>query len=273
MSPSYNGSVATLLSLGGQDAQTMHWLEYATFGLTRAQIPALIRMATDPLLHASAVDTEQWAPVHAWRALGQLRAVEAIDPLIDLRVWLDRCKTRLDGEYEYRFDEADSNLMADFPAVFEKIGRAAVPALVAMLGRGDVSVMVWVEASQALALIGAADATVHDECVSVLAERLEHFEVQDATGNAFLIDGLIELRAIEHAHLMKRALAAGAVDRIVLSDWEEACVRLGLLASRRTPEPTPQAEFIRAIFGPETPAERAHRLRVDDARIWRDLES
>ena len=54
-------------------------------GLTSEHIPALIRMATDEELNwANADSLEVWAPVHAWRALGQLHAEEAIEPLMRL---------------------------------------------------------------------------------------------------------------------------------------------------------------------------------------------
>lgn len=40
---------------------------------------------TNKELHFTYLDSlEVWAPVHAWRALGQLRATEAIEPLITL---------------------------------------------------------------------------------------------------------------------------------------------------------------------------------------------
>lgn len=48
---------------------------YLELGLGPEHIPALIRMATsEELNHADSESSEVWAPVHAWRALGQLRA-------------------------------------------------------------------------------------------------------------------------------------------------------------------------------------------------------
>jgi hypothetical protein len=59
--------------------------EYAALGIGQEHIPDLIRMATDRSLHQAMIDSDEvWAPVHAWRALSQLRAREAIEPLVGL---------------------------------------------------------------------------------------------------------------------------------------------------------------------------------------------
>jgi len=82
-------SLEGLLHLG--DARkTSHWPEgnpdyVEKLGLTEEHVPALIRAA---LLWAD-VDARPegdavYAPIHAWRALAQLGAVEAVEPLLGM---------------------------------------------------------------------------------------------------------------------------------------------------------------------------------------------
>ncbi len=59
------------------------------------------------------------APIHAWRALGQLRAVEVAEPLLNMQNRLD--------------DEDDNWCLNQFPDVFGMVGPAAIPALAAYL--------------------------------------------------------------------------------------------------------------------------------------------
>src|SRR5438093_123369 len=79
MSNDYKDPVARLLTLG--DARPVKtWPNYLELGLSREHVPELIRMATDDELNwADSESLEVWAPIHAWRALGQLRAEEAAE--------------------------------------------------------------------------------------------------------------------------------------------------------------------------------------------------
>ena len=65
------------------DQKFEDWADYVgMLNLTQEHIPELIRMATDKKLRFSDAEDESYAgPVHAWRALGQLRAQEAAQPL------------------------------------------------------------------------------------------------------------------------------------------------------------------------------------------------
>ena len=81
---SYQQPVDKLLTCGMNGWITPDkWPDYRKLGIGPEHIPDLIRMATDEELNeANEQNTEVWAPMHAWRALGQLRAVEAIEPLL-----------------------------------------------------------------------------------------------------------------------------------------------------------------------------------------------
>ncbi len=112
---SYQQPVGKLLTCGMNGWITPDkWPDYRKLGIGPEHIPDLIRMATDEELNeANEQNTEVWAPMHAWRALGQLRAVEAIEPLLGL---LERL-------------ENDDWVHDELPDVFAKIGPAALPAL------------------------------------------------------------------------------------------------------------------------------------------------
>ncbi len=83
---SYARPVDQLLTYGeGQIVSPDDWPHYLELGLGPEHIPDLIRLATDEeLIWDDSDRLEVWAPLHAWRALGQLRAKEAIEPLLSL---------------------------------------------------------------------------------------------------------------------------------------------------------------------------------------------
>jgi hypothetical protein len=83
----YSLPVSELLTFG-DCSKIGAWPDYLALGLGPQHIPDLIRMALDEELHlADPNSLDVWSPVHAWRALGQLRAEPAVEPLAGL---LDR---------------------------------------------------------------------------------------------------------------------------------------------------------------------------------------
>jgi hypothetical protein len=179
-------------------------------------------MATDEELNWADSDSlEVWAPVHAWRALGQLRASAAIEPLLHLFHELE-----------------DSDWAGDeLPVVYGMIGREAVPALARYLGDERHGLFPRITAAGSLERIGTTDSSARAECVEVLSRSLAWFGVNDPSLNAFLISYLVDLQAVEAAPLMERAFAGGTVDITVRGDWEDIQVDLGLKAARETPRP------------------------------------
>lgn len=221
MSTSYSSPVSELLTLG--DCRDFReWPNYLDLGLRSEHVPELIEMATDEELNwADSESLEVWAPVHAWRALGQLRAVPAIEPLLHLFHELE-----------------DSDWVGEeLPHVYGMIGRDAIPALARYLD--DVSHGLWprVTAATSLERIAAGDPSARSECVTILSRQLERFTENDPILNGFLISYLVDLRAVEAAPVMERAFAAGRVDLSIRGDWEDVQVDLGLRATRETPRP------------------------------------
>ncbi len=216
----YSPPVDELLAIG-EPPDWREWPNYAEkFELGSEHVSELIRMATDRELEET--DAEQpdcWAPVHARRALGQLRAEAAIEPLLSL---LHEC-------------EDDEWVAAEMPEVFELIGPAAVPALAAYVADKSRGMYPRVIAAEILARIGQADPETRAECVRAIAAELELFQDNHQELNSFLIGSLIDLKALEWVPLIERAFAAGCVVEDIIGDWEDVQVEMGLKAKRETP--------------------------------------
>jgi HEAT repeat protein len=227
MSDAYHGSVAQLLTLGHphqNSSATSEWRDYLALGLTADQIPELVRMALDQDLRwADSEGSEVWAPLHAWRALGQLRAESAVAPLLRL---LDRVDV-----------DEDDWLEGDLPKVFGMIGPPAVPGLRAFLADAAHGEWARITAGECLKSIVEQFPETCDLGVAILTDQLRRFDDQERIVNACLVETLCDLKAVESAPVIEQAYAAGAVDLSVLGDWEEAQILLGLIEKRVTPAP------------------------------------
>ena len=61
------------------------WLDSPAYGLSEADVPALLELIADRSLHNADYDSNEiWVPHHAWRALGQLGSVRSVEPLLML---------------------------------------------------------------------------------------------------------------------------------------------------------------------------------------------
>lgn len=207
----YPAPVDRLLTFGS--CLNFHeWPNYLDLGLGPAHIPDLIRMATDEELHWAAGDSlEVWAPIHAWRALGQLRAKDAIGPL-----------TRLFHELE------ENDWVSELTTVYGMIGPAAIPALSTYLADRGHGMYPRVYAAESLEKIGSQHPDARAECVAILTHQLERFDKQNPTLNALLIGLLEDLQAVESVPVIERAFAADCVDVTIVGDWDDVQVELGL---------------------------------------------
>lgn len=225
MTQDYPEPVSRLLTLGEIDWKN-DWADYPALGLGPEHIPALIRLALDEDLNFDGdwSAPEPWATIHAWRALGQLRAEEAITPLATL---LSR-----------RDDGLDDAIDDELPQVFACIGPAALPALRAYFTDETHAMRSRSTCINALVEIVRRFPEYRDEVVEILTGQLAHFAEQDRTLNALIICPLaIELHAVEAAPLIEQTYAAGQVDLTMLGDWEDAQIHLRLLEKRLTPAP------------------------------------
>ncbi len=218
---SYPYPVDKFLTLG-ECVRGINWIDYLGFGFDITHIPDLIRMALDDELNNAGRESALvWAPVHAWRTLAQLHAEEAVTPLTQL--------FRRFGDY------GDDWVAEDMPHVFGMIGEAAVPALKSYLSDINNGVSPRIVAAHALERIGNEHIGIRDECVSVLLQQLEKHAENDPSLNGFLINYLIHLQAVEAAPTMEQAFISNNVDLLIMGDWEDAQMKLGLKVFREKP--------------------------------------
>lgn len=220
----YNPPVDQLLTLGetrllDQDK----WTDYLALGIGSQDIPELIRMATDEELNNASSDSlEVWAPIHALRALGELRAEEAIAPLVAY----------------FEGHEGDEYMMEDIPRALGKIGPAAIPAISSFIADDSHDQFERAFAANSLPEIGKEHPEARAECIAALVKQLELYEQNDEEWNASIISDLARMKAIEELPLIERAFAADRVDESFI-DLEDVLVEMGL----KEYEPPPPLTF------------------------------
>lgn len=230
----YPDPVHKLLEIGEPEDPWPDYLEEIT--LTQTDIPELIRLVSDRDLRwieaeVGLADTppEVYAQIHAWRALGQLRAVEAIPALLDLLEQIDELDDDWYGE--------------EAPDVFALIGPPAVARLRACLADQEQSIYARITVGEALTQIAYRHPETRQECIDGIAVVLEGYPQNDETVNGFLVASLADLGAVEKIDLIEQAFQAERVDESVIGDFEDVQVALGLLEERITPEDRPRLDI------------------------------
>jgi len=208
----YSEPVTQLVTLG-VSSHGGDWSHYQTLGINREHVPELLRLLSDPALNAADQESGAvWAPLHAWRLLGLLGAAEAVGPLLAL---LD--------EYQH-----DDWLHEELPLVLGMLGPDILSSLAAYITDDSHDVSSLVAAAEGIKNIAARHPGARRDCIAVLVERLNHFLLNDATVNAFLIDFLCDLEAVEAMPAIERAYDADAVDLSIIGDVEDARGYMGL---------------------------------------------
>ncbi|MGQ9870731.1 HEAT repeat domain-containing protein [Leptodesmis sp.] len=210
---SYTGNVAKLLTFG--DCHQMDWENWPDYptevGLQPEDIPELIRMAIDRTFDEMDSDRlEVWAPIHAWRALGQLKAEAAIVPLT----------TILNKDLDWVWEE--------LPRVYSMIGPAAIPVLADLIRDPSQDDSARNTAVDCLKEIAITHPESRNACVAPLMQQLEAFEENDITLNTSLIANLMDLKATEAAAAIEKAFAAERVDEFMVGSWPSVQIDLGL---------------------------------------------
>lgn len=207
VSRSYPAPVNTLLTLGRH--QHITDIDYHGLGIRQRDIPALLRMVADDSLHNAAWDEAgnepagAWAPIHAWRALAQMHAVESAQHLIDHLFW--------------RVDNGDEWVMLEMPTVFQLFGVKAIPPLMEFLNpenrAGIQSRFLAIDCLLAIANnYPRADVVVGE----LLYQQLQRHADQYPEVNAHLAVAVIGLKPDAQA-LIEEAVNAGHVDVDLMS--------------------------------------------------------
>ncbi|NEP49070.1 MAG: hypothetical protein F6K65_09670 [Moorea sp. SIO3C2] len=210
---SYSLPVSRLLQYG--DCYTPKaWPNYPEeIGLSKEDVPELIRMATDyTLIEANDKSLEVWAPVHAWRSLGQLKAPEAVEPLMKL----------LEDSPDYAFAENE------IPIVIGQIGYPGLEfifgeKLLDLSNNEDFRCLVV----ECIANIAYEHPQTKQTCVELLLKYLESYETNDSYFNGYLIVALNKLEVQKAAPLVEETFLSGNVEPYVVQ-WNEIQDTFGL---------------------------------------------
>ena len=261
-------SVLDRLRHRGRPAPTEHWPDgcpdyVAEYSLTEQHVPALIEMATT-YVDAELDNPEVYAQIHAWRALAQLRAVEAVQPLLDVQEELD--------------DLNDDWYLEEFGAVFGLIGPEAIEPVAAYVRDTTRGPFPRQNAAGGLAEIATRFPESREQVIGILVEELSRHDEEQADLNGSLVADLMNLKAVEAAEAIERAFAANVIDPTIAGDWGVVRDELGIeglgLAPDRTPGWTTIAERLRfaqearhsKVVDPETAAAMERRQRMQAQR-------
>lgn len=228
--------VAALEKIGRQtdrawaDGQPDYVTEYS---LTAEHIPALIRLATT-CSDASADDPAIYAQIHAWRALAQLRAVEAVQPLLDVQEELD--------------ERGDDWYLEEFHLVFGLIGPPAIEPMKTFLSDDTHTQFPREKAASGLCEIARRFPETRDEVIEILTAELNRHGDEGGLNGA-LVGNLLELQAVEAAESIERAFAANIVDPTIAGDWGNIRRELGVSGLGLAPDKSPGWLTIRERMG------------------------
>ena len=173
--------------------------------------------------------------MHAWRALGQLRAVEAVQPLLDIQDELDE----LDDDW----------YLEEFHHVFGLIGPPAIEPLAAYLSDDSHGEFPRVKAANGLREIVRRFPEAREQVVAILTAELARNQADLGSLNGFLVGDLIELEAVESAETIERAFAANVIDPMVAGDWGDVRRELGVPGLGIAPDRSAGWPSIRERFG------------------------
>lgn len=227
-------------------------------GLTREHVPALVEIVwlwedEDSLPDGPAGS----ASIHAWRALGQLRAVEAVEPLLDMQNRLA--------------EERDDWYLGEFAEVFGQIGPPAIPALAEHLANTLNTEFPRVSTADGLFQIAKRHPESRDEVVGVLGRQIARCEEGVYDLNGFLVSHLVELKATETAEAIERAFAAQVVEDDICGTWGRVRQDLGVAGLGLAPDtpPRPKRPSLGRAFG-DPPivfiCDDQHRQRTADKK-------
>ncbi|MFQ3584026.1 MAG: hypothetical protein SNJ85_03705 [Cyanobacteriota bacterium] len=251
--------------------QLQGWPNYLQLGLTEAHSPALIQVLQSRSWEWELDEPEEeeyvafWASIHAWRALGQLRAEAAIPELLRLIVL---CTARSAIEESEQIilsnDWIQDWIGEELPLVLGLIGPPALPPLQELITqqlqefRNTTSPDIYgfttaLDALQEIATgcrrfpntklgvpLPPANPAAASEILELLHAWLQPYAEQDPEINAWFISTFLDIQKrlptepalLVDAPILKvieKAFADERVDHQICGDWEDLQLELGLL--------------------------------------------
>ena len=223
----YSKKVYKLFELGYEFLTENDELDYKKFGFNEEDIEELIRLSLDTryLISNYGFTEEQeetlyFAGVHAINVLTELKAVEAIEPLIDRMVFEN-------GENDY--------VSESLVAFFGDIGEATIPYLKILL-------LITEEERDLLSVFDAFERMMKNN--SKLEEKIEEVliayiakENHEPTNLASAISLLLDRTQDKHIELIRETFNTKEVDFNWRGDLEDIEIDLGLRKERETERP------------------------------------
>lgn len=197
----------------GESKDRFRFLNYTELGINESHIQQLIHVATnEKYFYDDDSDSPQkYAAIHAWHALGQLHAEEAIEPLISLFERLN-----------------DTWIDEEMPEVFAELGEKALPALEKYLADPPKTLHARINAAACIEQIGHNDLDLRKKSIAILTKQLKNYRQNWAELNGFLIYYLTDLSATESIDVIREAYQQNCVDFSIAGDLGTVEYELGL---------------------------------------------
>ncbi|MFH0794990.1 MAG: SEC-C metal-binding domain-containing protein [bacterium] len=123
----------------------------------------------------------------------------------------------------------------ELPVVYAMIGPQAIEPLAKFLARRFNGSHPRIGAAFSLERIANQHPEAREQCVQVLIEQLQRYRKDDLTVNGFVINYLMDLRAVEALPLIRQAFEDEYVDLSIVGDVEDAEIYFGVRERRSTP--------------------------------------
>lgn len=223
-----NERIAQLYKLGNprdlkEETNSIGWHDCLQYGFTEEDIPELISLLTNKSLDESEDEMEMWAPLYAWRTLGQLGAVEAVEPLISLlNYWID-----IDNDWG----------LTEVIDVMGMIGATAINPLTKFMLNDENREYARNTIPECLEKIVEYDPECRNDVIEQFRLYTSAPNVDLGTLNGLLICSLVDLKAVELIDDIRNMFQQGYVDITVAGDLEDVEIELGLRTERETPKP------------------------------------
>lgn len=205
--------------------------DYVTkLDLVAEHVPTLVEVAQEWADETNKPEGDAlWAPIHAWLALAQLKAREAVEPLLGILNRLDEI--------------GDDWYLEEYPDIFAQIGPAAIPAVASFLFDRANRLYPRNTAAHSLYKIGQRYTETREQVVGHLSEQLKQFENEKPHFNGFVIGYLMDLKARKSAELIEHVYAARCVDESIVGHWGIVRKELGVAGLGLAPD-EPQSAFL-----------------------------
>jgi len=211
----------TLLEIG-EVMDHAAWQDYSPLGFDETDVDALLALVGDESLNlADDESSEVWAPLHAWRALGQIGSVKAVEPLLTL---FDRL---VDDDWA----------LSELPQVMSMIGAPAIPSLVRYLNELEHDEFARVMAMDGMFEIAEHDHRQRDEVIRILREYIDRPDKNARDLNGLAVGRLIDLNAKETIDTIRNLFDMHCINITCNGDLEEVEIQLELRSERTTPKP------------------------------------